>query len=205
MEKYVLDTNIFFNMEAGLNLGKNTQEVVEKITAVAKDLQQSQRAVFYMAPRIVDEFLGFFDNKEQDFIQKFLATIVVKSPDLTHQLLPPNVFYLLIDDIRARSYRGLSIAEEEIQKAAQSFMNTENMSKKDFQIKVGVHIKSFRDRYRHATRFGFLDSLADLDTIMLAKELSGTIISTDEGVLQWARLFGVREIPPRAVSHLFQD
>lgn len=205
MEKYILDTNIFFNMEAGLNLGKNTQEVVEKITQIASQRRQQQKAEFYMAPRVVEEFLSFFEDKNQELIKNFLAAIIVKSPDISQVSIPASVFYLLVEDIRARSYRGLSVGEEEMQKIAQAFIHTEDLNKKEFQIKVGSFIKNFRDRYRHATRFGFLDSLADLDTILLAKELDGTIISTDEGVLHWSRIFGAREIPPSAVQQRLHE
>ena len=62
---------------------------------------------------------------------------------------------------------------------------------------VGPSIKNFRERYRNATRFGFIDSLADLDIIMLAMELDGTIVSSDEGLILWARSFGVKEILPK--------
>lgn len=75
-------------------------------------------------------------------------------------------------------------------------LQQQSLDKKDFQIKIGAFIKKFRDRYRNATRYGFLDSVADLDVIVLAKELDGTVVSTDEGVIYWARLFGVREALP---------
>jgi predicted DNA-binding protein (UPF0278 family) len=69
------------------------------------------------------------------------------------------------------------------------------LSKKEFEMTIGEVVKKYRERYRQATRTGFLDSLADLDSILLAKELNGILVSTDEGVLDWGRVFGVKEMP----------
>ncbi len=193
MDSYILDTNLFFNMEAGLNLGNKTDEVVFSVTQAIKKLKKE--ATFYMPPRIVDEFLSFFDNQEQPFIKEFLAEVTIKTPDANKLDIPAPIFYKLVEDIRTRSYRGLTVAEEEIQKAAQIMAGTGQVDKKDFQMKVGPVVKTFRDRYRQATRTGFLDSVADLDLIMLAKETAGYLISSDEGVVTWGRTFGVKEMP----------
>lgn len=194
MEKYVLDTNLFFNMEAGFDMGQKTEEVIKNMTQIMQSLKGT--AEFYMPPRVVDELLSFFEDKEQPFLKEFLSVVIVKSPDINKMSLPAEVFYKLIEDIRFRSYRGLTVGDEEIQKAGQMMAGQPEMSKKDFQIKIGGVVKTFRDRYRQATRFGFLDSVADLDLIMLAKELDGFLISTDEGVIKWGRSFGVKEMMP---------
>ena len=146
--------------------------------------------------------MSFFENKEQDIIKRLLSVITVKSPNIDSFQFPATIFYTLVDDIRNRSYRGLRTGEEEIEQAAQSMMNGGTLSKMDFQKKVGVQIKGFRDRYRQATRVGFLDSVADLDIIVLAKELDATVVSTDEGLLKWSRLFGVKEMSPSVFGHL---
>lgn len=195
MEKYILDTNLFFNMEEGLGLGEKTEDVVLRLTALAKQLKKNQQAVFYMAPRIVDEFLSFFENKEQPFLKDFLAQVTIQSPNISNLTFSAHVFSKLIDDIRGRSYRGLRVGEEEIQAGASLMQGKGDLSKKDFEIAIGGVVKKFRERYRQATRVGFLDSLADLDLIMLAKELDATIVTTDEGMLHWGRVFGVKEMP----------
>ncbi len=195
MEKYILDTNIFFNMEAGLGLGRKTQDVVGKITQFAQKLKESKKAEFIMPPRAIEEFLSFFEEKEQPFIKTFLSSITIKTPDYGALAFSSEVFYKLVKEIRQRSYRGLAIGEEEIVNAVQGMQGKQVQSKKDFQIQVGAFIKTFRDRYRNATRTGFLDSVADLDLIVLAKEQDGVLITTDEGVLHWGRTFGVKEMP----------
>jgi uncharacterized protein len=195
MERYILDTNLFFNMEAGLGLGQKTEDVIKTMQKVIAKLKESKKAEFYMSPRIVEEFLSFFEDKEQSFLKEFLSVITIKSPDLQKIDVSGFIVYQLVDDVRSRAYRGLTVAEEEIQKAGRMMMGKETLSKKDFEMSIGPVVKTFRDRYRQATRFGFIDSLGDLDTIMLAKELDGYVVSTDEGVMKWGRIFGVKEMP----------
>lgn len=193
MQKYVLDTNVFFNMEAGLGLGKSTKEVMQRLDSTVKEA--NGKLVLYMPPRIVEELLTFFENKEEPFVRSFLSKVVVQSPRPMELQFSATAFYELVEEVRKRSYRGLNIGEEEIERAAQTFMNTETLDKKTFQISVGEYIKKFRERYRNATRTGFLDSVADLDLIVLAYQLEAPLISTDEGVIYWARKFGVQEVP----------
>lgn len=190
-----MDANLFFNMEAGLSLGEKTEEVVRNLTDKAKKLKNLKKAEFFLPPRVVDEFLSFFEDKDQKFLKDFLSVITVKSPDAGKMVFPAQIFYELVSDIRQRSYRGLNIGEEEIEKAGRIMLGKNNLSTKDFQIQIGSVVKKFRERYRQATRFGFLDSVADLDLIVLTKELDGTLVSSDEGVIHWGRLFGIRESP----------
>lgn len=196
MEAFVLDTNLFFNMEAGFALGEKTEDVVKHITQMARQAKKNQSASFYMPPRIVEEFLGFFEDKEQPFLKEFLAEIHVKSPNAGDLSLSSTILYQFVEEARHRAYRGLTVAEEEIQKAGQMMQGTGELSKKDFQIKIGTVVKHFRDRFRTATRVGFLDSVADLDLIMLAKELDAHLITSDEGVNKWGRVIGVKEMAP---------
>ena len=195
METYILDTNLFFNMEADLGFGQKTEEVVKNITQKARSLKSDNQAQFMMPPRAVDEFLSFFEDKNQPFINDFLSTIIIKSPDINNVGFPAMVFYQLVDDIRQRSIRGLSIGEEEIKNAGRTMQGVGNLSKQEFEIKIGAVIKTFRARYRNATRTKFLDSVTDLDLIVLAKEQNGYLVTSDEGVTYWGRLFGVKEMP----------
>lgn len=195
MERFVLDTNIFFNMEAGLNLGKRSLDVVKKITQLAKILKKEKKGEFLMTPKAVDEFLSFFEDKNQEFIKDFLSSVTIQSPDLSKISFSSVVFYQLINEVRQRAYRGLNIAEEEIEEAAKAFLNKKIDSKKDFQIKIGEFIRRFRERYRKATREGFLDSVVDLELIILAKEKDAFLVSTDEGVCRWADIFAVKRMP----------
>ncbi len=205
MEKFILDTNVFFNMEAGLELGKKTEEVIVGLTERIVNLKKNKKAEFFMPPRAVDELLSFFEDKEQIFLKDFLSQITVKSPDSSKTSFSSSVFYKLVEDIRLRSYRGLTVGEEEIVNAARLMSGAGDMSKKDFEIKIGAVVKKFRERYRNATRTGFLDSLTDLDLIVLAIEQDAYLVTTDEGVLAWGRTFGVKEMPSGVFRKRLED
>lgn len=198
MDRYILDTNMFFNMAAGVDMGQKTEIVVKNFTKAIKKLKADNSAEFYMPPRVVDEMLSFFEDKNQPFLQDFLSVVMVKAPNMMDMTIPAPIFYQLIDDVRIRNYRGLTIAEEEMKKAALLLMpESKDLPKKNFELKIGPVVKTFRDRYRNATRFGFLDSVADLDLIMLSKEVDGFLVSTDEGLIKWGRIFGVKEMAPQ--------
>lgn len=205
MENFILDTNLFFNIGAGLGMGKNTEAIVVELTEIIKKFKKNHKADFYMPPRIVDEFLSFFEVKDQGFIKDFLSAINIKSPSPSATNFSSQIFYQLIEDIRNRSYRGLNIAEEEIIKTGEAMIGRKAESKKDFQIAIGKFIKNFRDRYRNATRTGFLDSVADLDLIVLSKEIDGFLVTSDEGVLSWGRVFGIRETPASVFRKRLED
>ena len=205
MENFILDTNLFFNIGAGLEMGKTTEAIVVKLTEIIKKFKKNNQANFYMPPRIVDEFLSFFEKKDQEFIKNFLSVVNIKSPSPSTISFSSQIFYRLIEDVRIRSYRGLNIAEEEIVKTGEVMAGRKTESKKDFQIAIGKFIKNFRDRYRNATRTGFLDSVADLDLIVLSKEIDGFLVTSDEGVLSWGRIFGIKEMPASIFQKRLED
>jgi len=201
MEKFILDANVFFNMEAGFSLGKKTDDVINNIIHYGEILKG--KAIFLMPPSAVEEFLSFFEDKTQPHINKLLSIIITKSPNKNSHVFPAGVFYQLVDEVRTRNYRGLNLGEEEIIKAGQLFLGATDSNKKDFQMKIGPIVKNYRMRYRQATRVGFLDSVTDLDLIVLTKEEDGFLISADEGALHWGRTLGIKEIlPPSFLSRL---
>lgn len=161
-------------------------------------------AEFYMPPRIVDEIETFTDLRT-DYVSSFMAQTTIKAPDKAKVQLSTDVMYTLVQEIRDRSYRGLQVAEEEMELAVKDFNGFDvQANRMEFQKKIGEHIKKLRERYRNATRTKFLDSVADLDVITLAKELDGVVVSADEGVLLWARSCGVREVLPHVLKEEFE-
>lgn len=200
MEKYVIDTNFFFNMEIKSGFGKNPKEVVTNFVRLAGQAKRKKKAEFFMPPSVIDEFLTFFT--EMDETSKSLTSLVtVKSPEREKINFPATVFYKLVGEARERSYRGLRVAESAVLKAAQEMMGRQGLKKQEFEQAVGETIKELREKYRQATRTNFLDSLADLDLIVLAKEINGFLVSSDEGVIRWGRIFGVKEIAPSLLRH----
>lgn len=196
MEQFILDANLFFNTEAGFDLGKKTNEIIKNLIYYQKKL--NNKISFLMPPTAVDELLSFFEEKDQTEVKKFLSLVNVCSPDRNKQTISTAVVYQLIKDVRKRNYQALNLGEEEIIKGAKLTLGlNKNLSKKEFEEKVGLVIKNFRQRFRKTTRFGFIDSITDLDLIVLTKETNGFLVSADEGVIRWARVFGVKEMVPQ--------
>lgn len=205
MRNYIFDTNFFFNLEIKSDFGDNPKEIFVLVSQYAHKLRASGLAECYVPPRILDEIETFIDLR-QDYIQNFLAEVTVKAPDKSKVQLNTDVVYSLVQEIRDRSYRGLQVAEEEMGIAVKAMQGTNSdTSRPEYQKKIGEHIKKLRDRYRNATRVKFLDSVADLDVIVLAKELDGAVVSADEGVLLWSRACGVREVVPHVLRQEFDS
>lgn len=203
METYIIDTNLFFNMEANLGIGKDTETIIRNLTSIMKNIKG--KALFIMPPRIVDEIKSFFENPEQEFLKDFFSEITVKSPDLGNLQINASIIAEYIEESRKRAYRSQDVAEEEIKHAGEMFMGKEALAQKEFQMAIGKIVKNFRNRYRNALRTGFIDSLADFDLIMLAKEQDAFLVSTDEGVIQWGRKLGVKEIAPSVLGKKMQE
>lgn len=205
MRTYIFDTNFFFNLEIKSDFGANPKEIFVATTQYAQKLRVLKAAEFYIPPRIVDEIETFIDLRT-DYIRAFLAEVTIKAPDRAKVQLSTEVIYTLVQEIRDRSYRGLQVAEEEMELAVKALHGVDpQASRVDFQKKIGEHVRKLRERYRNATRTKFLDSVADLDVIVLAKELDGAVVSADEGVLLWARACGVREVVPHTLREEFQS
>lgn len=199
MNTYILDTNIFFNLQIESELGNNPHEIMQSVTHYARVLRQAQKAAFYMPPLIVEELYSFVDTSDP-VMRELVSELTVKAPEKDSMTFSAAVFYDLVQDIRNRSYRGLQVAEEELSHAVKDMSGSTEMDHISYQKAIGGHITRLRDRYRNATRVKFLDSVADLDIIALAKELDGIVVSADEGVIQWARKFGVREVYPHVLK-----
>jgi hypothetical protein len=196
MDKYVLDTNLFFNMEPGLGIGGKTADVLTAATKGFIKLKSNKNTAFLMK--------SFF-GEETAVLKNFMAEITVKSPNISKTTFPASVFYELVKEIKDRLDRGLDVAEDELFKAVSSLAPVELKNKQEVQMKAGVFTKSLRDRYRQLTRTRFLDSVADLDLIVLAKEEDAYLVSTDEGAISWGRKFGVKEIDPEVFGKKIKD
>lgn len=193
MNTYIVDTNFFVNMEIKSGFGSTSKDVVQNFVEIARKNIQDGKAQFYISPRIHDELLSFFEG--QPFFNQLLSVLTIKSPEIVDVQFNATVFYQLVDEMRDRSYKGLRVAEEAIEQGARKVLSLTDPSKQEYQQALQDPIKHLRERYRQATRFNFLDSVADLDLIVLTKETNGFLVSSDEGVIRWGRVFGIKEIP----------
>jgi len=187
---FCLDTNILFSFQKGIALGNSPGEVADQLTKVGK----SKKARFFMPPRIVEELYHLIDPNSKSKIDEFLAHVTVQSPTIHNQTIGVQILYDFVNESRERTQQGLHIADEIIVQTALLYLQRQEMPKIDFQKSLQPIKENLRLRYRNATRTGFIDSLADLDLLFLAKESEASLISADEGVVLWGRKMGVKEM-----------
>jgi len=165
MKKYILDTSVFVNPASRKAFGKSPDEAVKGFIKLAK---KRTDIAFYMPPLIFNELKTFIKKKNAEELE---LVVKKRSPNLYGIYLPAAVMYEFIDDIRIRMDKGLRLAEQFAQ---------------DNRPDNAVKLKQLREKYRGALRAGILDSKEDFELLMLAKELDATVVSSDEGVLNFA-------------------
>ncbi len=191
MDVFVLDTTAVTEARLRKSLGAKTlEDVVRRIVPLLRDARLRAGARFYMTPSTWNELrrslLG--NNVPLDLVQDLSAWITVKAPDKLSLKIPAAIFSEYVADVRRRLYKGLRVAEYAARKAAKECADGRDC--------LGEIIKDVRDRYREATRKGLVDSIEDLDTILLALELKAIIVSSDEGIIKLAHQLGIIHVDP---------
>lgn len=186
--KYCLDTNVFFTFQKGVDLGENPKQVLEKLAKVAK----KRPGAFCLPQKIDEEVRTMIDPSLEKNWLEFLTLVEVKTPKIHSHSISAVLLYEFVNDYRRRAYDGLKIAEDIVARVAKDSKPTQN--KVEFEKSLQPHKESLRLRYRNATRTGTIDSVADMDLILLSLEDGAALVSADEGVLVWGRKFGVKEM-----------
>jgi len=192
MITYVVDTNFFVNLQRTLNLGKNKEEVVENFINLVREAVRAEKCEFLTTPDVAKEIQSFFGTNKA-LVDKLMGVVTITSPGMSDIHLDATLFYDLVNEIGIRLYRGLRVAEEPIKEIlAQKLPNTPDIAQ--------TYVGALRDKYRRTTREGFLDSTTDLGLILLAKERNATLVTSDNGLLLWARKFGCKEMTPELLA-----
>ncbi len=166
--KYVLDTSLFVNPHARGKFGKNPRAAVRAFIKFADKLSLNA----YMPPSVFNELRNFVDAATMDELE---LAIKKRAPNTHGIFLPAAVFYEFIEDIRARMNKGMRLAEEFAQ---------------DNRPENEVKLRKLREKYRDAVRSGIIDSKEDLELVLLAKELDGVVVTSDEGAIKFANKIG---------------
>lgn len=167
LKRVVLDTSFFVNPVIGEKL-YSTSDAVKMFLEAASNLNLE----FYMPVSTAKELLKYIDESKLTLLR---AIVLFKSPSRFELTVPARLFYEYIEEMRARINKGLRVAEE----VARSIEPEE------------IKIRKLREKYREALREGIIDSIEDLDVLLLAKELGGVVVSNDKGVIKWAEKLGV--------------
>ncbi len=181
MESFILDTSVFTNPDIYTSLGDRDQiGAVENFIHLAIH----SGASFYMPSSAYEEMQKMVNLGK--FAPEFEMVVKIRSPRKHSILIPSDILYELIEEIRHRINKGLRIAEEHTKEAGK-------IPSED----VGKVINRLREKYREALRQGIIDSKEDVDVLLLAYELDGTIVTGDEGLRKWADKVGIKIINPK--------
>lgn len=190
-KRYVLDTSAFTGLgESKAKIEKHIKKLIETVSSSKK------RAIsFYMPPSAWEELVNMLERKRipGSLISKLDAWTIQKAPSRMELNMPSEFLYQYIIQIRERVNRGLREAEKAV-------LKTKHKPESHAQV-----IKELRDKYRMAVRKGMLDSKEDLDVILLAKEIGADVIAKDEGIANWARIWGIRFIDAEKFDKIVKE
>ncbi len=197
---YVLDTSALTDTRLRSILGAG--DIDETIRMLANIIAKARITHFievYIPPSAYEEarrFLLANGVTIRSFEQ--LATWLTVKPPSRHELsLPASVLRDLVDEYRQRIMRGLRVAEEHVRRAFESGSRIGDvMDTITHNQKLGALIRGLRERYRESTRHGVVDSVEDIDVILLAYELKAILVTNDDGVRRLAEALGIIVIDP---------
>ncbi len=189
MENFVLDTSVFTNPDVYETFGERDQRgAIENFVHLAIH----SGAEFYMPSSVYEEMLKMVELGSLS--AEFEMVVKIRSPRKFDLRIPSEILYELIEEIRYRINKGLRIAEEHAKEAG-----------KLEESSVGKVISRLREKYREALRQGIIDSREDVDVLLLAFELDGTIVTADEGLRRWADKVGIKLINPRNLRGILES
>lgn len=168
MRKFVIDTSIFVNPHVHRGFGTSPKKAIAgfvKLASKRKDFE------FYMPSSIFNELRNFV----QGDIEKLELAVKRRSPNVYAIYLPAAVFYDFVEEVRARINKGLRLAED---------------FARDNKPDNAEKLRKLREKYKEAMRTGIVDSKEDFELVLLAKELEATLVSADEGVLDFGNKIG---------------
>lgn len=169
-DRVVLDTSVFTNPDVYRQFGDEPLEALRRFSALALETPLS----FYMPVSVYRELSNMVDLS--DVGKDVELALRIRSPRRYQLMIPADLLYELIDEIRKRIDKGLRIAEQ----AVTARHDTEEES-----------VRRLRARYREALRQGIVDSREDMDVILLAYELDAEVATADEGIVTWADKLGI--------------
>lgn len=165
--RIVIDTSIFVNPETRKCLGDSADEA---ITGFLEMCRRFTLEVF-LPMSVFRELSNFADPGVLKILR---AHAVVRAPDLYNIYVPAAIFHTFVRELRIRVNKGLHIAEQAI--------------KSD---DLPENVRWVRQHYREALRSGIVDSVEDLEVVLMAKEIRGVVLTSDQGIANMAGSLGL--------------
>ncbi|BAW31391.1 MAG TPA: RNA ligase partner protein [Methanothermobacter sp.] len=197
-QRFVLDTTAFTDNQLKEMLGAgDLHKSVDRFLDLIARSRIKLNISCHMPPVTYKEFTDYMNRYScpEEILVKAETWIVKKTPNRYDTMIPSQVFFEYVRDIRERMNKGMRISEAAIWEAAVEAMVMASKGVKKSRIEmevIGGAIKDFRKKYRSALRRGTLDSAPDLDVLLLAKELGAGVVAADEGIKVWAERLGLR-------------
>lgn len=170
----VVDTSVFVNPDTQRLLGTDADAAIRRFVQTAE-----AKGIRVYIPVSTFQELSHFASEEA--INALRACATVRAPDLFSLQIPAAVLHFFIRDVRQRVDRGLRVAEQAAR--AESSDKT---------------LRRLRHKYREVLRAGIVDSVEDLDVVLLAREVGAAVLSADEGIRNMADTLGIEVLSVRA-------
>jgi hypothetical protein len=195
----VTDTKLRELLEAS-----SLDEAVAKLTDLLARARIAFEVEVYMPPSVLEETKRFLlsNDVRPETLQELLSWIKVKPPARHALSIPASVVHSYVDEVRRRMTKGLKVAEESVRRAYRLPPKQERPLGSD---DLGTLIRELRVRYREAVRRGLLDSVEDLDAVLLALELGVVLVTSDEGARKFAESLGVTTMDPASFASMLAN
>jgi len=159
-----------------------------------KQSKEENGSEFYIPSSTFEELEEILQKSaDRDQTDRIKAAFKIQAPPRHEMKIPGDVLYEFIKEMRERTHKGLRTAE----KAVKELNKMEEEPDHEYYDKEDVVISDLRDKYKEKMRKGILDSEEDLDLILLAREHDATIVTEDQGVLNWADELGIPKVRGR--------
>ena len=188
MQRFILDTSLFTNPDVYKQFSAEPMEAIAEFVRLAR----ATPAEFFMPGSVYEELRKM--RELGALAAEFQSVVKLRSPRRYALMVPSELVYELIEELRARVDKGLRIAEELTKMAHSTAAENDG----------GRLINRLRDRYREALRQGVIDSKEDVDVLLLAYEMEGTLVSGDEGLCKWADKVGISLIESRHLRRIME-
>lgn len=188
-EKFVLDTSLFLANQVRED-GDSLDDAVERLL----ESMNNSGLELYMPPTTFEELLEILEGSvEPENMKELKAVITRKSPSRYEVDIPGEMLYKFIGEMRERVDKGLRLSEKAVRKDLDEIDDPEH----EHYSKTDIVVSNLRDNYKEKMRKGTIDSKEDIDLLLLAREIEASIVTEDQGVINWCEDLGVSYVKGR--------
>lgn len=203
-QRFVLDTSAFITEEIRRD-DEDLEEAMLRLLDLISEAKIKLNISCYIPPSTYQELETILKNREvsDEVLTQLNTWMIKKNPSRFEVMIPSEIVYEFIGDIRDRMNKGLRVSEKAVRKAQES--KEENVDDHEHMTEIDKVISDLRSEYRSALRQGVLDSREDLDLLILARELEAGVVTEDTGIINWAEDFGLRYLKARDFPGLLEE